>query len=69
MNQQTEIQQLRASAPKLPKVNNGRYPVIVSTEYQKGKSCLGIQFWTPQEINQKTSINPDQTLSQLIELL
>lgn len=46
---------------------NGVRPVIVKTEYSKGKFCFGVQFWGEYSIQVKRSRNSDGTVSVLVE--
>ena len=63
------IKEVRKSSLKITKESNGRIAVIVLTPYSARKADYGIQFWTPEMIENGTSKNSDNTVSTFIEKL
>lgn len=63
------IEDIRYSHRKLAKNPNGRIAVIVLTPYTKDRATYGVQFWTPQMIQNGKSENTDKTISEYIETL
>lgn len=54
---------------KYPAGQNGVIPVIVRNQISARRWSVGVQYWTPAEIEQGTYINPDKSISILCELL
>ena len=47
---------------------NGRVAVISVTKISKRKQCMGVQFWTAEQIEQGSIKNTDGTTSKFVEL-
>ncbi len=69
--EKSEVFAVREAYRKVPKTVNGRIPVIVKTSYGMNheKYYVGVQFWTEEMIEKKTSTNADESISKFIEAL
>ncbi len=61
--------QVRHAHMNVPAITNDRVAVIVTTKLSARKSIMGVQFWTREMIEAKTSTNSDRTVSTFIEHL
>jgi hypothetical protein len=69
MEHNNTVEETRNDHAKICKEISGRIAVIVSTPYSARKAHYGVQFWTPEMIEARTSVNTDKTVSTFIENL
>lgn len=63
------IKEAREAHQDLTRELNGLRAVIVKTEYYRGRTRYGVQYWRRDLIKAGTAPNPDGTTSVFVERL
>lgn len=60
---------IRESHKNIPKWNYERIPIINKIEIKSNRFLYGVQYWTPEMIDQKENQNSDNSTSHYVALL